>query len=82
MIERAGASPVHGGTRRHFDRFQIEASRPAYSGKEDAEKLIYFADDFLADRFGRFFSCGVSVSWMGRARQIFSLVSIKARLNS
>jgi hypothetical protein len=44
--------------------------------------LVYFSRDFLADGFGRFFSCGVSISSIGRKRQIFSFTSTKERLNS
>jgi hypothetical protein len=41
----------------------------------------YFLGDFLLDRFGRFFSCGVRVSSTGRVRQISSFTATKERLN-
>jgi hypothetical protein len=80
MIQCASACSVHGDARRCFDCFQIETARAAESGKDDIEKLIYFADDLLPDRFGRFFSCAVKVCSTGRKRQIFSLTSTNSRL--
>jgi hypothetical protein len=41
---------------RHFDGFQIEMARFAAGTEDDAQQLLYFAGDFLLDRFGRFFS--------------------------
>jgi hypothetical protein len=80
MMECASASPVHGGARCRFDSLQIETGRPAESGEDNLEQLVYFAGDFLMDRFRRFFSCVVRLSSIGRERQIFSLTSTKSRL--
>ena len=59
----------------HFDGFQIQMPRFAPPRKDHSKQLIYFARDFLADCFGRFFSSGESVVSIGRARQILSLTS-------
>ena len=66
---------MHGRTHSQFDGFQVETSRFATTGEDDAQQLLYFARDFLANRLGRFFSCGERVSSAGRARQIFSFTS-------
>ena len=66
---------MHGRADSHFDGFQIETPRFAAAGGDRAQQLLYFARDFLVDRFARFFSCGESVSWTGRARQILSFTS-------
>ncbi len=63
-----------------FDGLQIEAFGLAQPGKDDVQQLLYFAGDFLTDRFRRFFSCEVSGSSMGSNWQIFSFTSIKSRL--
>jgi hypothetical protein len=41
---------------RRFDGFQIEMARFAAGTEDDVQQLLYFAGDFLLDRFGRFFS--------------------------
>ena len=38
---------------------QIEAARIAESIEDNAQQLVHFAREFLADRFCSFFSCGV-----------------------
>jgi hypothetical protein len=73
---------MHGGAHGHLDRLQIEPAVLALVLKNEPEQRLYFPFDFLPDRFRRFFSCGVRVSWRGLARQIFSLMSIKVRLSS
>jgi hypothetical protein len=73
---------MHGSPHRHLDRFQIEFAILALVLENQTQQRAYFPLDFLTDRFRRFFSCGVSVSSTGLARQIFSLVSIKVRLSS
>jgi hypothetical protein len=73
---------VHGSPHRHLDRFQVESAALALVLKNEPQQRTYFPFDFLPDRLGRFFSRGVRVSSTGRAWQIFSLVSIKVRLNS
>jgi hypothetical protein len=82
LTEHRSAGTVHGGTRGALDGFQIEAAGFAQGGEDHREKLIYFADGLLLDRFFCFFSCEVSVSSTGRAPQIFSLTSTKDRSNS
>ena len=73
-----GARLMHGGTHRHLDSFQIHTARLAASVEDDAQQLVYFARDFLTDRFGRFFSCGDTESSQGRVRQILSFTSSNA----
>ena len=73
---------VHRRTDRHRDGFQIQPAAVAAIAEDHTQPLIYFPRDFLLDDFRRFFSCGESVSSSGRARQIFSLTSTKARLSS
>jgi hypothetical protein len=69
------AGLMHRRTHRHFDRFQVQASAFVTPGEDRAQQLLYLARDFLVDRLGRFFSSGESVSWTGRARQMFSFTS-------
>jgi hypothetical protein len=59
----------------HLSGFQVQMPRLALAVEDDAQKLVYFARDFLLDSFRRFFSSDERVSATGRARQIFSLVS-------
>jgi hypothetical protein len=67
---------MHGGTNGRFDGFQIENAGFATAGKDRPQELVYFARDFLAGRFRRFFSCRDKVSAAsGRARQIRSFTS-------
>ena len=77
-----GAGPMHGRAYGCFDGFQIEMTSFPATGENRTQELFYFARDFLADRFGRFFSSGDPVSSAGRARQICVLTSMKARLSS
>jgi len=53
---------VHGRAHRHLDGLQIQAPRLTATAKDDVQQLVYFARDLPADRFGRFFSSGNSVS--------------------
>lgn len=46
---------MHGLTHRRLDCFQIQTPDLALAAENDAQELIYFACDFLVDRFGRFF---------------------------
>ena len=80
MIERARSRFVHGGTSSRFDGFQIQKPGSAQTVEDYVEQLVYFARDFLADRFGCFFSSDVKLSSTGRSRQISSLISMKLRL--
>ena len=72
---------MQGGAEAHLHRLQIYAAGLLPLGEDAAQQGGYFARDLRVDRFGRFFSCGVSVSSTGRARQIFSLTSTKDRSN-
>jgi hypothetical protein len=75
LAKRGGSGLMQGRTHSHFDGFQIEmAALPAFR-ENDAQQLVYFARDFLADDFGRFFSSGVRVSPTGRKPQIFRFTS-------
>jgi len=76
-----GASPMHGRTHSRFDSFQIQTSRLAAALENHTQKLLYFARDFLADRFDRFFPSDDRVSSTGRARQILSFTSSKSWLS-
>jgi hypothetical protein len=73
---------MHGSPHRHLDRFKVQSSCFPQLLKDETEQPGYFALDFLPDRFRRFFSCGVSVSSTGLARQIFSLTSSSSWLSS
>lgn len=77
-----GSGLMHGGTNRRFDGLQIENAGFAAAGEDRPQELIYFARDFLAGRFRRFFSCVDSVSSLaGRARQIRSFTSSSSWLS-
>ena len=80
--QRAGPRLMQGRAHRHFDGFQIQPPALTAAAEDHAQKLVYFARDFLADRFDRFFSWGESVSSTGRAWQTCALTSINPRLNS
>ena len=73
LMQRAPKSVLH--------RFQIHGVGLPSLGKDEVQQTGYFASDLRVDRFGRFFSWGESVSFTGRARQIFSLVSTSSRLS-
>jgi hypothetical protein len=70
---------MHGRAYGDLDGFQIETPRLAPFRKDDAQQSIYLARDFLLDGFERFFSCELSDSVTGRARQIFSFTSTRIR---
>jgi hypothetical protein len=82
LAQRGRSGPMHGGPHRHLDRFLVESAGLALVLKNKPQQRAYFPFDFLPDRFRRFFSCGVSVSSTGRARQIFSLTSSSPWLSS
>ena len=73
--EGRGAGPMHGGTHRHFEGFQIHAASFMARLEHHTQQLLYFTRDFLADRLIRFFSSGDRASSSGRARQILSFTS-------
>ena len=80
--ERCGPSPMHRRAHSHFDRFQIQTLALAAIVKDGTEQLVYFARDFLLNRFRRFFSCSLDgCSSTGRSQQIFSLISTNVRLS-
>jgi hypothetical protein len=83
LAERCGAGVVQGRSHSHLGRFQIEAACLAALLKDNAQELVYFPRDFLADRFRRFFSwvLGASSS-TGRNSQIRSLTSNNWPLSS
>jgi hypothetical protein len=67
---------MHGRAHSHFNGFQIQTPRFAAILEDDAQQLVYFARDFLLDRFGGFFSwADGGVSSTGRNLQICSLTS-------
>ena len=66
---------MHGGAHHHLGDLQIQTSRLAAAVENDTQQLVYFARDFLADGFRRFFSSGERISATGRARQILSFTS-------
>jgi len=47
---------MHGRANRHLDGPEIEVTRFALRAEDDTQQLVYFAGDFLLDRFCRFFS--------------------------
>jgi len=46
---------MHRGTRRQFDRFQVQPAGLAQPGEDDPQQQIYFLGDLVLDRFDRFF---------------------------
>jgi hypothetical protein len=57
-------------------------ARLALPGADDLQQGFDLGADFLFDRLGRFFSCGVNDSSTGRVWQIFSLTSRSWPLSS
>jgi len=47
---------MQGGSQSGFDRFKVESAVVVALLENNAQKSVYFAGDFLLDRFGRFFS--------------------------
>lgn len=67
---------MHRGTDHCLDTLQIELAGCPAVAENDAQQLLYFADDFLLDRFGLFFSwADGAVSATGRRAQIRVLTS-------
>ena len=76
LRQRHGPGLMHGGPDRRLDTLQVKTASRFAVAENDAEQLLYFAGDFLLDRFGRFFSCADgAVSSTGRSAQICSLTS-------
>ena len=80
LVEGCRRGPMEGGAHRHLDGLQVHTAALAVARQVHAQKLVYFARDFLADRFGRFFSCSVCRSG-SRERQISVLVWTNSRLS-
>jgi len=55
LSERRRAGVMHRRTHGHLSSFQIETASSTALLEDRAEELVYFARDFLADRFRRFF---------------------------
>ena len=75
---RQGTGPgvMHRGTDHGLDTLQIKLAGCPAVAENDAKQLIYFAGDFLLDRFDRFFSwADGAVSVTGRSSQIRVLTS-------
>lgn len=81
LAEGGGAGTMHGRAYRGFEGFQIHTPSFAAGLEDDPQQLLYFAGDFLADRFGGLFSSGVIASSTSRARQILSLISSSSWLS-
>jgi hypothetical protein len=75
LFERGGAGSVHRAASGHFDGFQIHRAAALRVPENNAQQSVYFLNDFLPDRVGRFFSpADGSSSTTGRRRQICSLI--------
>ena len=77
LRQRGSPGLMHRRADDGFDGFQVEATGPAAILKDSVQQPVYFAGNFLLDRFRRFFSwgCGVASS-IGRRRQICVLISM------
>jgi hypothetical protein len=54
--QRGSSSLMHGRADHGFDRFQVEVAGLAAILKDGLQQSVYFAGDFLLDRFRSFFS--------------------------
>jgi hypothetical protein len=81
FIQQQRSRLVEGGADRHLHRLQVQVRGVVTLAKDESQQFFYFTGDFLLDGLRRFFSCGVSDSSTGRARQIFSLTSNKRCAN-
>src|ERR1019366_5016381 len=83
FAQRGCSGVVHGRAHRHLDGLQIQVPRLTATAKDDAQQLVYFACNFLLDRFSRFFSSGESTTGSdGRSGQICALTSISSLCRS
>ncbi len=74
LRQRGSPGLMHSGSQSGLDCFQIESAVAAALLENNAQKTVYFAGDFLLDRFRRFFSwADDSGSSTGRNWQICSL---------
>src|SRR5260370_33139900 len=70
---------VHGGTNRHLDRFQVQATCLLPLPEDPLEQLLYFSADFLLKCFRRFFfDGGSSLSPTGRTRPVSPLEAVNS----
>ena len=81
FAQRCRPGLMHGRSHSHLQGFQIQTPRLAAGTEGEAQQLVYFARDFLTDRFRRFFSSGETVSATGRTRQILWFTSSKSWLS-
>ena len=87
LLEQLRAGSVQCRTGGRLQRFQVPVLLLAPGGEDQSQQLFDFLGDFLLDRRGRFFSCGVTDAAdsdscsTGRKRQIFSLTSMSSRLS-
>src|SRR5436305_1435943 len=79
VAEGGGAGMMQGSAEGQFHRLQIRLAGLLALGEDACQQRGYFARDLVLDGLGRFFSCGVSLSSTGRARQSFSLTATKDR---
>lgn len=82
LTEGHSAGLVQGGTQRHFCGFKIQSAVLAAVLQDHLQQSAYFVGDFLLDRFGRFFSCGVRAWSKGRKAQMLSLVAMSLSQSS
>ena len=77
--QHSGSGMKQSGTNRRLVTLQIQSDGRLAISENDAKQLLYFAGDFLEDRFRRFFSCadGAACS-TGRKRQIFRLTPTRS----
>ena len=54
--EGGSPGPVHRRADEGFDGFEVQAAGLAAILKDGVQKPVYFAGNFLLDRFSRFFS--------------------------
>ena len=66
---------MHGCADCGLGRLQVESAFLTPALKQNLKDAVYFALDFVMDRFRRFFSWAVNVSSTDRVLQIFSFTS-------
>jgi hypothetical protein len=77
-LYRQRAGTVHRVAHQQLDGLQIDPAGLVPIAEDKLNDPAYFLGDFLLDRIGRFFSCAVKVSSIGRNLQIFSFTSNKS----
>jgi len=81
MLQSGRAGAVHRGAHQHLYCFQIHFAAVPAAGEDHLKQAAHLPFRFPLNRFGRFFSRGVSVSSTGRKRQICSLTSTSSWLS-